>query len=143
MHAYANNGTHQSTTLLCNNECQIGYNGRVAHPVGCPLVGLGEARWEAPDHRQDILRQNWGETELKSFCHLYGAQSLALCHDEFRRRSDGISNNSTMEGYQDLSGFDRGAQEMGHSISEVAMKFGYPRTTISRVHREYWISGKT
>ncbi|GBN29451.1 hypothetical protein AVEN_59639-1 [Araneus ventricosus] len=50
-------------------------------------------------------------------------------------------------GYQDLSDFERGviigAREMGHSISEVALKFGFSRTTISRVYREYRISGKT
>ncbi|GBN64993.1 hypothetical protein AVEN_175641-1 [Araneus ventricosus] len=49
--------------------------------------------------------------------------------------------------YQDLSDFERGvivgAREMGHSISEVAMKFGFARTTISRVYREYRVSGKT
>ncbi|GBO31765.1 hypothetical protein AVEN_175800-1, partial [Araneus ventricosus] len=54
---------------------------------------------------------------------------------------------ATMEGYQDLSEFERdvivGAREMGHSISEVAMKFGFSRTTISRVYREYRESGKT
>ncbi|GBO27141.1 hypothetical protein AVEN_152737-1 [Araneus ventricosus] len=48
---------------------------------------------------------------------------------------------------QDLSDFERGvivgAREMGHSISEVAMKFGFSRTTISRVYRDYWVSGKT
>ncbi|GBN14260.1 hypothetical protein AVEN_174905-1 [Araneus ventricosus] len=32
---------------------------------------------------------------------------------------------------------------MGHSISEVAMKFGFSRTTISRVYREYRESGRT
>ncbi|GBN83383.1 hypothetical protein AVEN_262083-1 [Araneus ventricosus] len=32
---------------------------------------------------------------------------------------------------------------MGHSISEVAMKFGFSRTTISRVYREYRESVKT
>lgn len=52
-----------------------------------------------------------------------------------------------MAGYHDLSDFERGvivgAREMGHSISEVAMKFGFPRTTISRVYREYQVSGKT
>ncbi|GBN83723.1 hypothetical protein AVEN_237265-1 [Araneus ventricosus] len=48
---------------------------------------------------------------------------------------------SAMAGYQDLSDFERGviigAREMGHGISEVAMKFGFSRTTISRVYREY------
>ncbi|GFX60717.1 HTH_Tnp_Tc3_2 domain-containing protein [Trichonephila clavipes] len=51
-----------------------------------------------------------------------------------------------MAGYQDLSEFERGvkagAQEMGQSISEVEMNFGFSRTTISRVYREYRESGK-
>ncbi|GBM07190.1 hypothetical protein AVEN_15432-1 [Araneus ventricosus] len=54
---------------------------------------------------------------------------------------------SAMAGYQDLSDIERGvingAREMGHSISEVPMKFGFSRTTISRVYREYRVSGKT
>ncbi|GBM39304.1 hypothetical protein AVEN_171383-1 [Araneus ventricosus] len=49
--------------------------------------------------------------------------------------------SAAMAGYQDLSGFERGviigAREMGHSISEVEMKFGFSRTTISQVYREY------
>ncbi|GBM19148.1 hypothetical protein AVEN_79870-1 [Araneus ventricosus] len=52
-----------------------------------------------------------------------------------------------MTGYQDLSEFERGvivgAREMGHSIPEVAMKFVFSRTIISRVYREYRESGKT
>ncbi|GBN62814.1 hypothetical protein AVEN_66310-1 [Araneus ventricosus] len=32
---------------------------------------------------------------------------------------------------------------MGHTISEVEMKFEFSRTTVSRVCREYWESGKT
>ncbi|GBN57055.1 hypothetical protein AVEN_195154-1 [Araneus ventricosus] len=52
-----------------------------------------------------------------------------------------------MAGYQDLSEFERGvivaAREMGHIISEVAMKFGFSLTTISRMYREYRESGKT
>ncbi|GFX81536.1 HTH_Tnp_Tc3_2 domain-containing protein [Trichonephila clavipes] len=52
-----------------------------------------------------------------------------------------------MAGYQDVSEFERGvivdAREMGHSISEVAMKFGFSRSTISRVYCEYGESGKT
>ncbi|GFU51393.1 HTH_Tnp_Tc3_2 domain-containing protein [Trichonephila clavipes] len=39
-----------------------------------------------------------------------------------------------MAGYQDLSEFERGvivgAREMGHGLSEVAMKFGFSRATI-------------
>ncbi|GFW38805.1 hypothetical protein TNCV_3881721 [Trichonephila clavipes] len=30
-----------------------------------------------------------------------------------------------------------GVRDMGHSISEIAMKFGFSRTTTSRVNREY------
>ncbi|GBO22689.1 hypothetical protein AVEN_199238-1 [Araneus ventricosus] len=52
-----------------------------------------------------------------------------------------------MAGYQDLTDFERGviisAREMGHSFTEVAMKFGFSRTTISRVYREYRVSGKS
>ncbi|GBM16907.1 hypothetical protein AVEN_267304-1 [Araneus ventricosus] len=54
---------------------------------------------------------------------------------------------ATMAGYQDLNEFERGvidgAREIGHSISEVAMKFVFSRATISRVYREYRESGKT
>ncbi|GFY04759.1 HTH_Tnp_Tc3_2 domain-containing protein [Trichonephila clavipes] len=46
-----------------------------------------------------------------------------------------------MAGYQDVSEFERvvtaSAREMGHSISEVVMKFGFSLTTISRVYCEY------
>ncbi|GBO33348.1 hypothetical protein AVEN_255059-1, partial [Araneus ventricosus] len=52
-----------------------------------------------------------------------------------------------MAGYQDLSEFEPGvivcAREMGHSISEIAKKFGFSRTIISRVYREYREAGKT
>ncbi|GBM81130.1 hypothetical protein AVEN_142716-1 [Araneus ventricosus] len=52
-----------------------------------------------------------------------------------------------MAGYHDLSEFERGvivgAREMVHSIFEVAMKFEFSRTTISRVYHEYRASGKT
>ncbi|GBL78697.1 hypothetical protein AVEN_65262-1 [Araneus ventricosus] len=51
---------------------------------------------------------------------------------------------AAMACFQDLSDFERGvivgAREMGHSISEVPMKFGFSRTTISRVYREYRVS---
>ncbi|GBM27768.1 hypothetical protein AVEN_183074-1 [Araneus ventricosus] len=54
---------------------------------------------------------------------------------------------AAMACFQDLSDSERGvivgAREMGHSISEVAMKFGFSRTTIPRVYREYRVSGKT
>ncbi|GFT73418.1 HTH_Tnp_Tc3_2 domain-containing protein [Trichonephila clavipes] len=52
-----------------------------------------------------------------------------------------------MPDYQELREFERcviiGAREMGHSIFEEVMKFGYSLTTISRVYREYWESSKT
>ncbi|GBM30310.1 hypothetical protein AVEN_204672-1 [Araneus ventricosus] len=55
--------------------------------------------------------------------------------------------DAAMACFQDLSDFERGvivgAREMGHSIFEVAMEFGFSRTTISRVYREYRVSGKT
>ncbi|GFV70200.1 HTH_Tnp_Tc3_2 domain-containing protein [Trichonephila clavipes] len=52
-----------------------------------------------------------------------------------------------MADYQDLSQFECGVivgiREMGHSIFEVAMKFGFSSKVISRVYREYRASGKT
>ncbi|GFT61595.1 HTH_Tnp_Tc3_2 domain-containing protein [Trichonephila clavipes] len=51
-----------------------------------------------------------------------------------------------MAGYEDLSEYERGvivsAREMGHSISKVAMKFGFSRTR-PRVYCEYRESGET
>ncbi|GBM73170.1 hypothetical protein AVEN_30055-1 [Araneus ventricosus] len=51
---------------------------------------------------------------------------------------------AAMACFQDLSDFERGvivgAREMGYSISGVAMKFGFSRTTISRVYSEYRVS---
>ncbi|GFT11971.1 hypothetical protein TNCV_725761 [Trichonephila clavipes] len=49
------------------------YSRRAASPLVRLVVG--EERWVAFDHPQGVLSQNWGETELKSFCHLYGDQS--------------------------------------------------------------------
>ncbi|GFT70908.1 cullin-4A [Trichonephila clavipes] len=58
-----------------------------------PLVRLveGEERWEAPDHPQGVLPQNWSETELNHSvtCMVFKATTndrhhLALCHNEFR-----------------------------------------------------------
>ncbi|GFV11951.1 uncharacterized protein TNCV_3181821 [Trichonephila clavipes] len=57
-----------------------------------PLVRLveGEEKWEASDHPQGVLSQNWGETELNRFvtCMVLKAtdndrHQLALCHDDF------------------------------------------------------------
>ena len=52
-----------------------------------------------------------------------------------------------MAGDHDFSEFDPGvifgAREMGHSISEVAICWGFSHTIVSRVHREYQESGKT
>ncbi|GFV87387.1 uncharacterized protein TNCV_4033591 [Trichonephila clavipes] len=54
-------------------------------------LGEGEERWEALDHPQGILTQNWGETELNLsiICMVLKATTndrrhLALCPDEFR-----------------------------------------------------------
>ncbi|GBL90826.1 hypothetical protein AVEN_215558-1 [Araneus ventricosus] len=51
---------------------------------------------------------------------------------------------AALAGYQDLSDFERGfiigAREMGHSISEVSMKFGFTPTTILLMYREYRVS---
>ncbi|GFX01172.1 uncharacterized protein TNCV_4581381 [Trichonephila clavipes] len=58
-----------------------------------PLVGLveGKEMWEALDHPQGVLPQNWGETELNrsvTCMVLKGTANdrrhQALCHDEFR-----------------------------------------------------------
>ncbi|GFX78588.1 uncharacterized protein TNCV_30281 [Trichonephila clavipes] len=58
-----------------------------------PLVRLveGEERWEALDHPQNVLPQNWGETEQNRpvTCMVLKASAndmrhLALCNDEFR-----------------------------------------------------------
>lgn len=55
--------------------------------------------------------------------------------------------DATSAGYQDLREFKCGvivgAREMEHSISEVAIKFGFSSTTILRVCHEYRESGKT
>ncbi|GBM78959.1 hypothetical protein AVEN_47695-1 [Araneus ventricosus] len=83
----------------------------------------------------------WNQSE-------YGA---AVGNEYIRQQVSGTVARSvtaaTMAGYQDLSEFERGvivgAREMGHSISEIAMKFGFSRTTTSRVYREYRESGKT
>ncbi|GFX86723.1 HTH_Tnp_Tc3_1 domain-containing protein [Trichonephila clavipes] len=52
-----------------------------------------------------------------------------------------------MAGYEDLNEFERGiivgAREMGLSMSEVAMKFGFSQATISRVYCEYRESDPT
>ena len=52
-----------------------------------------------------------------------------------------------MAGYRDLSEFELsvivGARGMGHSFSEVAMRWRFSRTTIPRMHCEYRESGKT
>ncbi|GBM80330.1 hypothetical protein AVEN_132895-1 [Araneus ventricosus] len=46
-----------------------------------------------------------------------------------------------MAGYHDLSNFERGV--IVGVRDKVAMEFGFSRTTISRVYREYRLSGKT
>ncbi|GFV95757.1 uncharacterized protein TNCV_1728071 [Trichonephila clavipes] len=74
-----------------------------------PLLRLveGEERWEALDHLQGILPQNWGGTKQNRTvtCMVPKAKAndrchLVLCQDEFRGprsslcRSSGISNNN-------------------------------------------------
>ncbi|GFU57116.1 uncharacterized protein TNCV_1779791 [Trichonephila clavipes] len=69
-------------------------------------VGGREKRWEAPDHPQGVVPQNWGEAELNRSvtCMVLKATGndrchLALFYDEFRGlwsdicRSGGNSNN--------------------------------------------------
>ncbi|GFU72137.1 uncharacterized protein TNCV_3049971 [Trichonephila clavipes] len=60
--------------------------------VASPLVRLvaGEERWEALDHPQGVLPQNWGETELNRSVMCIGLKAtsndrrhLALSHAEF------------------------------------------------------------
>ncbi|GFX79225.1 uncharacterized protein TNCV_695371 [Trichonephila clavipes] len=50
-----------------------------------------EERWEAPNHLQGVLSQNWGETELiRSVTRMVlkatanDMRHFALCRDEFR-----------------------------------------------------------
>lgn len=54
---------------------------------------------------------------------------------------------STMANYEDLEYFELGVilhkWEMGHSVSEVAIKFGISSTTISGMYREHMVSVKT
>ncbi|GFX93874.1 cullin-4A [Trichonephila clavipes] len=61
--------------------------------AGSPLARLakGEKRWEAPDHPQGILPQNWVEAELNHSvtsmvlkATANDRRHLALCNDEFR-----------------------------------------------------------
>lgn len=54
---------------------------------------------------------------------------------------------TTMAGFKDLSYFENGitvgVREMEHIISEVAMKFRFSRTTVSRVKHKYRVAGRT
>ncbi|GFX25272.1 uncharacterized protein TNCV_1274321 [Trichonephila clavipes] len=56
-----------------------------------------EERWDAPDHSQDVLPQNWGgiESNRTVICVVLKATDkemphLALCHDEFRGPRSGL-----------------------------------------------------
>ncbi|GFX02642.1 hypothetical protein TNCV_3869791 [Trichonephila clavipes] len=68
-----------------------GSNGRRASSLLVRLV-QGEVRWEAPDHSQSVLPQNWGRTEqnLTVICMVLKAKAnnrrkiLALHRDVFR-----------------------------------------------------------
>ncbi|GFT59192.1 uncharacterized protein TNCV_3891491 [Trichonephila clavipes] len=77
---------------MCRHSRQRGtLNSRqAASPLG--RLVEGEERWEAPDHPQGILPQNWGETELNHSvtCVVLKATAndrrhLALCYDKFRK----------------------------------------------------------
>ena len=52
-----------------------------------------------------------------------------------------------MTAQQELTDFERGmlvgARRMGHAISDIVREFNIPRSTVSRVCREYLISGIT
>lgn len=52
-----------------------------------------------------------------------------------------------MQRRRELTAFERGmvvgARRMGHSISEVVQEFGFPRSTVSRVYREWVNEGVT
>ncbi|GFY34659.1 uncharacterized protein TNCV_1373501 [Trichonephila clavipes] len=57
----------------------------------------GEERWEAPDHPQGVLPQNWGEIVLnRSVTHMVlkvmvnDRCHLALSHDEIRGSCSGL-----------------------------------------------------
>ncbi|GFW97796.1 uncharacterized protein TNCV_1425591 [Trichonephila clavipes] len=82
-----------------------------SHRAASPLVRFaeGEERWEALDHPQGVLYQNWGETELNRSvtCMVLkttanNRRHLALCHNEFSGprsglcRSGGISSNNNI-----------------------------------------------
>nr|XP_042913948.1 uncharacterized protein LOC122274062 [Parasteatoda tepidariorum] len=52
-----------------------------------------------------------------------------------------------MQRRRELTAFERGmivgARRMGHSISDVVKEFGFPRSTVSRVYREWVNEGVT
>ncbi|GFU93129.1 hypothetical protein TNCV_206741 [Trichonephila clavipes] len=77
---------------------------------------------------------HWNGTTLLLLKNIASACKIRMVGFEF---GDTVVNAATMGGYQDLSEFEcvviAGEREMGHSTAEVAMKFGFSRTTISRV----------
>ncbi|GBN95712.1 hypothetical protein AVEN_78741-1 [Araneus ventricosus] len=86
-------------------------------------------------------------TEICNRSAYRGAVGSAYIRQQVYHKAVGSVPAATLAGYQDLSNFEWGlivdAREMGHRISEVAKKFGYSHTTISRVYHEYRVSGKT
>ncbi|GFW33258.1 uncharacterized protein TNCV_2859361 [Trichonephila clavipes] len=80
--------------MFVNVWCLCGMRGTLnSRRAASPLVRLveEEERWEALDHPQGVLSQNWDETELNrcAFCMVLKAAAndwrhFTLCHDELR-----------------------------------------------------------
>ncbi|GFS90808.1 transposable element Tcb1 transposase [Trichonephila clavipes] len=118
-----------------------------------PLVRLveGEEIWEAPDHPQGVLSQNWGETELNRSvtCMVLKATAndrrhIALCHDEFRGPLPIRKQRSV---FDQVSEFDRGRivayQDCGLSFREIGSRVGRNQTTVMRICDRWMQEGTT
>ncbi|GFY19546.1 transposable element Tcb2 transposase [Trichonephila clavipes] len=99
------------------------------------MKGLIPSRYECPKCKKDMrLVERKGTIDgFEWRCRVRSKENLYF-----------VCRNVTaakVAGYKDLSEFVRavkvGAQEMGHGILKVAMKFGFSRLTISRVSCEY------
>ncbi|GFX06072.1 zinc finger protein [Trichonephila clavipes] len=79
-------------------------NRRAAIPLG--RLVEGEERWEASDHPQSVLPQNWGRIEPNRTvtCKVLKATAndrchLTLCHDEFRGPRSGLCRSGGSGNY--------------------------------------------